>query len=171
MLSLPWAQFQHINAVNHFSCRCSLSDETWPSEQQRNRHGQRDHYYCKDANGLMYHLERGSCPKAAGLNRDTLYKFVRSKDPGGPSPIISSVWECYLCHRLFGSLNGLNQHLNSPVYQGKSYHCPKRDCRKEFTTLTPIINHLDGEACGCTRFGNAQQGTRSMISGNRRIGF
>ncbi|EMT69390.1 hypothetical protein FOC4_g10001345, partial [Fusarium odoratissimum] len=151
-------------------------------------------FYKRDlssANGLMYHLERGSCPKAAGLNRDTLYKLVRSKDPGGAitNNLIGwhgsshyeanhlanyqhfQVWECYLCHRLFGSLNGLNQHLNSPVYQEKSYHCPKRDCRKEFTTLTAIINHLDGEACGCTRFGNAQQGIRSMISGNRRIGF
>ncbi|KAK2478702.1 hypothetical protein H9L39_08076 [Fusarium oxysporum f. sp. albedinis] len=88
----------------------------------------------------MYHLERGSCPKAAGLNRDTLYKFVRSKDPGGSitNNLIGwhgsshyeanhlanyqhfQVWECYLCHRLFGSLNGLNQHLNSPVYLDRS---------------------------------------------------
>lgn len=64
-----------------------------------------------------------------------MYQFVRSKDTGGaitknligyhgsskyeannrsynPS---RGDYECYFCHRLFSSLHGLNQHLNSPT--------------------------------------------------------
>ncbi|RGP69239.1 zinc finger protein [Fusarium longipes] len=101
--------------------------------------------FCKrslqSATGLSHHLERGSCPKAAGLHRETIYKFIRSKDPNGAitNNLIGwhgstvhyeasdlafnhrcGAWECYLCHRLFGSLAGLNQHLNSPVHQKSS---------------------------------------------------
>lgn len=95
--------------------------------------------FCKrdlgSATGLTHHLERGACPNAAGLNRETLYKFMRSKDPGGAitNNLIGwhgsthyeanyraynprcQAWECYLCHRLFATLPNLNQHLNSPV--------------------------------------------------------
>ncbi|KAI1631316.1 hypothetical protein F4809DRAFT_177822 [Biscogniauxia mediterranea] len=143
------------------------------------------------ATGLTHHLETGSCPRAANINRDTLYKFVRSKDPGGvmTKNLIDwpgstqyeandrsynwarSGWECYLCHRLFNNLRGLNQHLNSPTHQEKLYHCPKPACIKEFTTLAAIINHLESEACGFTRFENVQQNIKNVISGNRMIGF
>ncbi|KAF2964691.1 hypothetical protein GQX73_g8876 [Xylaria multiplex] len=93
--------------------------------------------FCKKshatATGLTYHVESGSCPNAAGLTRETLYRFIRSKDPGGvmTKNLIDwpgstqyeanwrsynderSGWECYICHRLFGNLPSLNQHLNS----------------------------------------------------------
>ena len=95
--------------------------------------------FCKKAystaTGVTHHVETGSCPNARGLDRDTVYKFIRSKDPNGSitNRMIgwygSSTyeanrnsynhyrggWECYLCNRLFGSKNGLNQHLNSPT--------------------------------------------------------
>lgn len=82
---------------------------------------------------MVHHLESGSCTSASGLSRDAIYKFVRSKDPDG---IISKkligwsgsyeyeatencwngdFYECYLCHKEFGKLNSLNQHLNSPA--------------------------------------------------------
>ncbi|KEZ45859.1 hypothetical protein SAPIO_CDS1221 [Scedosporium apiospermum] len=35
------------------------------------------------ATGLTHHVETGSCPNAVGLGRDTQFKFVRNKDPGG----------------------------------------------------------------------------------------
>lgn len=99
--------------------------------------------FCKrafvSATGLSHHLESGSCPQAPFLNREMVYKLVRSKDPGGVvaknligwdgSGAGSSsskyqatsqawnghAWECYFCHRDFATSAGLNQHLNSPV--------------------------------------------------------
>ncbi|KAI0008992.1 hypothetical protein F4779DRAFT_628130 [Xylariaceae sp. FL0662B] len=141
------------------------------------------------ATGLTHHIERGSCPNARGVNRDTLYKFVRSKDSGGiitknlvgwPGSTQYEAnsrsynryrqgWECYLCHQLFGQLSSLNQHLNSPIHQETLYHCPNWQCRKEFTTLAGIINHLESESCGCTRFENVQRGIQDVVSGNRLI--
>ncbi|KAH7190565.1 hypothetical protein BKA60DRAFT_586033 [Fusarium oxysporum] len=123
-----------------------------------------------------------------------LYKFVRSKDPGGAitNNLIGwhgsshyeanhlanyqhfQVWECYLCHRLFGSLNGLNQHLNSPVYldrSGEVLSLSKTRLQEEVHDLDCYYQRSRRRGLRCTRFGNAQQGTRSMISGNRRIGF
>jgi hypothetical protein len=67
------------------------------------------------------------------LNRDEIYRFVRSKDPNGviakkligwvgdsnDTYIVTdrcwngSMWECYICHRKFGTSNGLKQHINS----------------------------------------------------------
>ncbi|KAK3896692.1 hypothetical protein C8A05DRAFT_39760 [Staphylotrichum tortipilum] len=143
------------------------------------------------ATGLVHHVERGGCRGAAGLDRDTLYKYVRSKDPNGviTNNLIDwygstqyeatdsaynyrrGGWECYLCHRLFALRTGLNQHLNSPVHQENLYHCPNRGCGKEFTTLAAIINHLESESCGFTRFNNVQRGINDMISGGRLIAF
>ncbi|KAH6654056.1 hypothetical protein BKA67DRAFT_564050 [Truncatella angustata] len=143
------------------------------------------------ATGLTHHIETGSCPKAAGLTRDTLYKAVRSRDPGGliTKNLIGwhgstqyeandrsynwnrQRWECYLCHHLFGSLASLNQHLNSPAHQKALYHCPNRSCGKEFTTLAGIVNHLESESCGCTRFDNVQRSIPGVLHGNRSIAF
>ncbi|KAH8807236.1 hypothetical protein F5884DRAFT_899669 [Xylogone sp. PMI_703] len=143
------------------------------------------------ATGLTHHVETGSCPNAAGLTRDTLYKFMRSKDPGGVITKNLIGWhgstkyeandrsynwrrqgyECYLCHGLFGKLQGLNQHLNSPIHQESLYHCPNRGCRKDFKTLAGIINHLESESCGCTRFENVQNSIQGVISGNRLLAF
>lgn len=165
------ARFQHMDDANHFAWQCSICDYTWPSEQDRQKHEERDHFYCSDCNrrfqnynnlkmhftsrthrptqiqcpfckrslpsatGLTHHLERGSCPNASGLNRETLYKFIRSKDPGGSITKnligwhesasyeasnsafnhVLQAWECYFCHRLFRTVASLNQHLNSPV--------------------------------------------------------
>ena len=93
--------------------------------------------FCRNAyttaTGLTHHLESGSCSKAPFDGRDDVYRFVRSKDPNGlvsknligwygsdTYQVTGRTWngssyECYLCHRGFGSLNGLNNHINSPV--------------------------------------------------------
>ncbi|KAI1422462.1 hypothetical protein F5Y12DRAFT_717359 [Xylaria sp. FL1777] len=151
--------------------------------------------FCKKshatATGLTYHVESGSCPNAAGLNRDTLYKFVRDKDPGGIitknlidwpgssqyeasdrsyNPVRRG-WECYLCHRLFGQLQSLNQHLNSAAHKEDLYRCPGRSCGKEFPTLAGLINHLESESCGYTRFDQVQHGIKGVISSDRLIAF
>ncbi|KAK7910882.1 hypothetical protein PG985_013363 [Apiospora marii] len=152
--------------------------------------------FCKNcwatAAGLTHHLESGSCPSATGANRDTLYQFVRSKDTGGVftknligyhgsskyeandqsyNPYRGG-YECYLCHRVFSSLHGLNQHLNSPIHQQALYHCPNRgSCGKEFKSLAAIINHLESESCGFTRFEKVQRGIQNVVSGDKLIKF
>lgn len=101
------------------------------------------------AAGLTHHLERGGCPKAPNLDRESLYRLVRSRDPNGvltkkllgwddsssgSSPTTMSYeatarawngrhYECYFCHRGFGSLRGLNQHLASPARKCFSLFC------------------------------------------------
>jgi len=85
------------------------------------------------ATGVVNHLESGTCPQAYNLNRDEVYRFVRSRDPEGwitkrligwsGSPSYEAdgrawngvAYECYICHREFSNLRGLNSHLNSPV--------------------------------------------------------
>ncbi|EON98955.1 putative zinc finger protein [Phaeoacremonium minimum UCRPA7] len=124
------------------------------------------------ATGLIHHLENGACPQASHIDRDSIYRFVRLKDPGGliSKNIIGwtgseqyeaskKAWngygyECRLCHREFKALNSLNQHLNSPVHQQNLYHCPNAGCRQDFKNLAGIINHLESESCGFTRFDN-----------------
>lgn len=99
---------------------------------------------------MTHHLESGSCADARGLNRDQIYRFVRSKDPRGTisKNLIGWTgsdkyeatdyawngdwWECYFCHRCFNSRSALNQHLNSPIrkYQGikKRQDMMKKTC-------------------------------------------
>ncbi|KAK6081115.1 hypothetical protein SCUP515_03256 [Seiridium cupressi] len=101
--------------------------------------------FCKrgynTATGLCGHLKAGACPRAPMLDRDQVYRVVRSKDPGGViserligwhgSPKYEAddrTWnrqgyECYLCRRDFAQLSGLNQHLASPIRKlSTTYH-------------------------------------------------
>lgn len=98
--------------------------------------------FCKTryttATGMTHHLENGTCPEAPQLNRDSIYQFVRSKDPNSliskkligwhgsdQYEATSLAWngsgyQCYLCTRTFGQLRALNQHLASPIRESCS---------------------------------------------------
>ncbi|KAI1204917.1 uncharacterized protein F4807DRAFT_454291 [Annulohypoxylon truncatum] len=126
--------------------------------------------FCKkgftSATGLAHHLEGARCPAASGLDRDAVYRAVRSKDPdgvlakkllgwhgspsyeAGPNSWNGDAWECYLCHRDFVSLKGLNSHLNSVA-----------------------LNHLESESCGFSRFEAVQNTVSDIVSGDRRLTF
>ena len=80
-------------------------------------------------------------------------------------------YECYLCKRLFQSLASLNQHLSSPVHQQDLYHCPNSKCKKNFTTLAGVINHLESEACNFMRFDAVQSTTQRILDPTRLIKF
>lgn len=74
----------------------------------------------------------------ATTDRDSIYRYVRGKDPNGiifkkllewqgTSRYEASArnwngdgYECYLCHRDFSSLHRLNQHLNSAAREYRS---------------------------------------------------
>jgi len=51
------------------------------------------------------------------------------------------------------------------------YHCPNRNCGKEFVTLAATINHLESESCGAMRFATVQRNIGDIVTGNRLITF
>ncbi|GJC86082.1 PR domain zinc finger protein 16 [Colletotrichum liriopes] len=166
---------QHLNSRIHRSStlRCPFCN------QPRNT-----------ATGLIHHLEQGACPNAP-LDRDKLYEAVRQRDPNGiisknllewhSSPTYTATerahnatanaYECYLCHRLFSTLQGLNSHLNSTVHKQVLYHCPNRRCGREFKTLAGVINHLESESCDFMRFDSVQRKVERIVDPNRMIAF
>lgn len=137
---------------------------------------------------MVRHLESGCCP-AAPLDRDELYRAVRNRDPDGLIANLLLNWsgsdvyevselawnssveayQCYLCARLFTKISSLNQHLNSPVHQRELYHCPHRQCIKEFTTLAALVNHLESESCGYMRFESVQNNVGNLLDPRRMI--
>lgn len=147
------------------------------------------------ASGLSHHLESGSCPKAATVNREVILSMIRKRDPQGTitnkqiewqnesSVKITyeanclawngSAWECYICHGQFSTINGLNMHLNSPHHKGKIYHCPNKKgaCDKEFVSLGGLFNHLESESCSYMRFEKVQKHVSNMFNGHRFIAF
>ncbi|KAI1136434.1 hypothetical protein F5Y05DRAFT_415203 [Hypoxylon sp. FL0543] len=150
--------------------------------------------FCKKhyttATGLSHHLEGGHCASLPFLTRDDIYKFVRLKDPtnlisknllgwkGSAQYEASAMawngaaYECYFCHRQFKKLESLNQHLSSPVHQQNLYHCPNRPkCGREFSTLAALMNHLESESCGYTKFENVQKSVKNIVSSDRLITF
>ncbi|KAF6818093.1 hypothetical protein CMUS01_11972 [Colletotrichum musicola] len=142
------------------------------------------------ATGLVHHLERGACPKAP-VDRDALYLAVRRRDPnriiskkllefhGSPSYSATEnsynwhldAYECYLCNNLYSKLSSLNQHLSSPAHQQNLYHCPNRQCEREFTTLAATMNHLESEKCGFMRFADVHQNVGRILDSRRMIQF
>ncbi|KAI1093518.1 hypothetical protein F5B19DRAFT_124203 [Rostrohypoxylon terebratum] len=150
--------------------------------------------FCKigftSATGLAHHLEQGSCRVATGLDRDKVYAAVRAKDPDGvlskkligwhgsatyeatSSAWNGDAWECYLCHKCFNTINGLNNHLSSPFHQRALYHCPNRNrCGRDFKTLAAVMNHLESESCGFSRFEAVQNTVSNVVSGDRLLTF
>lgn len=158
--------------------------------------------------GLEHLLETNACPRVH-TDRDSTYRFVRSKDPQGliakklldcevshRHEATERAWngyafEFYLRTREFGCLHGLNQHLNSGarefldpcmnrtrgnitdakgwgVDEEKLYRCPNRNCR-EFKTLAAILNHLESESCGITRFQTVQNSVDRMMRGGNLL--
>ncbi|KAK3292808.1 uncharacterized protein B0H64DRAFT_201676 [Chaetomium fimeti] len=140
------------------------------------------------ATGMTHHLESGACPRAPSLNRNELYELVRARDPRGiisrhsvhPETVTYTAtaaayngygYECFFCQREFGTLHGLNQHLNSPAHQEVLYHCPNTRCGSEFKALAAVINHLESESCGAMRFETVQRQIGDIVSGNRLLQF
>lgn len=151
--------------------------------------------FCKvnyvTASGLIHHLETGSCPQAPNLNRETILRMVRERDPHGvitnkqiewhkEENVTYSAsnrafngrhWECYLCHRTFNTIHGLNAHLNSPTHKQKVYHCPNGRCAKNFVTLAGLFNHLESESCSFMRFEKVQRQVAAVLDGRKLIAF
>ncbi|KAL4925195.1 uncharacterized protein BDV17DRAFT_294748 [Aspergillus undulatus] len=142
------------------------------------------------ASGLSHHLETRACPNA-DLTRETIYRTVCEPDTQGVITYKQIGWiedqnaqytamprswngyrfECYLCHREFTKLSGLNQHLNSSVHMQHVYHCPNTRCKKTFAALAGLFNHLESESCSFIRFARVQESIGAVFGSGRRIEF
>ena len=141
--------------------------------------------WCKNtyttASGLTIHLESGSC--SSGLNRQRIKGIVQQLDRNNviTRPMITmpgydnvqtiatarsfngSGYECYLCRREFSTLNGLNNHLRSPVHEQNFYRCPGRGCGREYKVLSGLVQHVESESCGLMRFASVQSQAKNGI--------
>lgn len=134
--------------------------------------------FCKSkfttGSGVAHHLERGSCPKAKGVNREIILHMIRKHDRGGfitnkqiewhkdnntqysatNQAFNGYYWECYLCHKKFQKQPDLNRHLNSQAHKQKVYHCPnvRGRCMKQLTALAGLFNRFESESCAFMRF-------------------
>lgn len=145
------------------------------------------------ATGVTHHLESGSCPNAQGLNREALYRELRRRDPNNviterlledpTSRSLDQSWqpesawnghtgyECYICHGVFSTPNGLHQHITSPIHATRLYHCPNSPdkCFKKFPSLAALFNHLESESCGYMRFEAVKRCARGFLVGKGLI--
>jgi len=148
--------------------------------------------FCKasltSASGLSHHIEAGSCPRARNLNHRTIFQAISQRDHSGlltnklltypdfdtQNIATSATWngsgyECYLCNRECNTLQGLNQHLNSPAHSEKLYHCPNHDCTGQFVRLASLFNHLESESCNFLRFEKVQEHVHDLITGRQKL--
>ncbi|EPE24819.1 C2H2 and C2HC zinc finger [Glarea lozoyensis ATCC 20868] len=187
------ARHQHYVAAygHHYcgDCRRTFNSEHSLTQHMRSR----THVgtsiscpFCKGnyatASGLTIHLESGTC--SSGLNRQKINTMMRQMDKNNviTKPMITMpgyenasnmvatehAWngdgyECYLCHREFDRLSGLNNHMRSPVHEQKIYQCPGRGCGREYKALSGLVQHVESESCGVMRFGQVQAGARNGI--------
>ncbi|KAF7296241.1 C2H2-type domain-containing protein [Mycena chlorophos] len=147
-----------------------------------------------NVSSMTAHLEAGAC--VSGMTRQGVNRFVRENDRRNlitdPSRLITAGdgrtntlfsanehswngygYECYLCHREFTTLAGLNQHLASPKHEEKVYICRGETCMRRFQTLSSLWSHLESEKCGVTRFGSVRRAMDELVGGMQRarIGY
>ncbi|KAF8204120.1 hypothetical protein BJ912DRAFT_941995 [Pholiota molesta] len=135
---------------------------------------------------LVLHLESGSC--TSGIDRNAVNRYVRQYDTNNvitdPARLLTSgsgssnqtvqyiatsaSWngngfECYLCHNTYRSLNALNQHLASPRHQDQIYLCRGPSCGQRFSVLSALVQHIESEKCGVSRFRAVQNAMDSVL--------
>ncbi|KAK8105846.1 uncharacterized protein PG998_003682 [Apiospora kogelbergensis] len=129
--------------------------------------------YYSAATALCHHLERGACSAMPDLTREQIFQLVRSKDPNGIISKENIDLRCIITSG-YWSNEDVYKVANKPwLYQEDLYlyHCPNNKCDKNFTTLAGVMNHLESESCGFTRFVNVQRSAENIVSGNRMISF
>lgn len=128
---------------------------------------------------LLLHLESGTCP--SGATRHLIDKHVTERDRNhiitNTSRLIQypdgsylprtepqywatqrswngCAYECVLCHREYGALASLDQHLRSPAHADRIYRCPPAGsgCNAQFVTLSALLQHVETASCGVSRF-------------------
>ena len=62
-----------------------------------------------------------------------------------PRSFNGRAYACFLCQRMFRSLNSLSDHLNSAAHDANEFKCPK--CKKRFKLISALIQHIESAAC------------------------
>lgn len=76
----------------------------------------------------------------------------------------SGFYECALCHNEYTSLRALNSHYNSNAHAEKVFRCPNRQgCRKEFGTLSGVIQHIEDGYCGARGSQHVQENVSDLM--------
>ncbi|KAF9471814.1 hypothetical protein BDN70DRAFT_845083 [Pholiota conissans] len=141
---------------------------------------------------LVAHLENGAC--ASGVDRTAVNRYVRQFDTNNiitdPSRLLTgssanpdqnihyiatdASWngrgfECCLCHNVYRSLNALNQHLASPRHQDQIYLCRGPSCGQRFNVLSALVQHIESEKCGVSKFKAVQNAMDSVLGQMGRL--
>ncbi|KAG6008282.1 hypothetical protein E4U21_004744 [Claviceps maximensis] len=195
----------HMGDYGHWRHYCKACDRRFMNENNLRHHlNSRTHRgrsidcpFCKagytTASGLTHHLETGSCPVASRVNRESILRTIRDRDPGGfitnrqiawhneqdlgyeatDQAYNGDSWECYLCLCEFSTRRGLNQHLNSPRHKEKVYKCPNKrsGCPKLFVSLAGLFGHLESEQCSFMRFEHVQKHATRILNSRKMISF
>jgi hypothetical protein len=133
---------------------------------------------------VAHHIESGACHK--GINRHTVTAAVhalkiiptisigRRIDGSAKPPIVTNIatalsfngfgYECYLCHRTFGTLPSLNTHLRSAAHDAKEFKCPGKKCGRQFKVISALIQHIESEACGLAKFKQVEDFAADLTS-------
>ncbi|EPS99952.1 hypothetical protein FOMPIDRAFT_1123410 [Fomitopsis schrenkii] len=143
---------------------------------------------------LILHLESGACRSrvtrrainCAAVKHDTEHvitiparMLMYVEDNANTSVVATlaterswngSAYECFLCHREFKKLVGLNDHLRSPVHEERMYRCPLgyAGCAAEFKALSALCQHVESEKCGIRRFNIQMQDYLGDLTNNMK---
>jgi hypothetical protein len=139
---------------------------------------------------LLLHLESGAC--RSRMTRQKLNRLVVRADTNNyitnPARLLTGptgrfepparavtwatgrswngvVYACFLCNSTFKTLEGLNQHLQSPRHEDKIYRCPNSKCRAKFVTLSGLCQHVEGGSCGVRTFARVRNAMESLTRG------
>ncbi|KAF8149339.1 hypothetical protein B0H34DRAFT_733337 [Crassisporium funariophilum] len=170
------ALHQHLNSSKHnwcFSCARDFNTPTALAQHQNSSVHNGRHFKCpfcqsmfKSPSSIALHIESGCHKKitrhhvTAAIHAMNIVPDISIKRIKGPVALPStansyiaseksfngSLYECFLCKRLFGTLVGLNKHLNSAAHDDDEFRCPK--CKKEFKLVSGFVQHLESRCCG-----------------------
>ncbi|KAL4942181.1 hypothetical protein BDV06DRAFT_167605 [Aspergillus oleicola] len=188
---------KHMKETGHWKNHCKACDKQFKTEKDLQTHLNKSHPrvipcpFCDTtyttAGDLSHHLESKTCPNAQ-LTRETTYRTTRERDThhlvtykeigwtddkawytATPLSWNGTGYECYLCHREFPKLAGLNQHLDSNVHLQSVYYCPNKRCDKAYMSLGGLFDHLEKDSCSFIRFERMQKGIGAVFGSGRRV--
>ncbi|EIM84206.1 uncharacterized protein STEHIDRAFT_82087 [Stereum hirsutum FP-91666 SS1] len=133
---------------------------------------------------IAQHIESGACHNGSRHQVTAAVRSLNIASPisvshrltqGPPTSVIVSyqatelafnprinAYECYLCHGTFRTIHALNRHLNSAAHDQDEFKCPK--CRRLFTLVSGLIQHIESEVCGLARFQQVEDEAHELMT-------
>lgn len=156
------AQWQHMDACNHFAWDCRFCNETWPTEDRRDEHEQDEHghFDCDRCDRFFgsegarwQHME--ACNHFAWECRFCYETWPTEDRREEHEQDEHEYFFCEDCDRQFNNFNSLQQHRRSRVHLGNPIACIF--CKVGFATATGVMHHYERGACPKARNLNRQQ--------------